>query len=331
MFALDWWWALLLLPLPVVVRRLLASGETLGSAVSVPLLNRYGVSGAQAGRGSKPIGGFVLWLFWIALIAAASRPFWLDEPISRSLSGRDLMLAVDISGSMSETDMMIDSKTASRLDVLKVVVEEFIQRRQGDRIGLILFGSKAYNYVPLTFDLETLKTLLLDVSTGLAGRHTAIGDAIGIAIKSMREQAAEHRVLILITDGSNTSGFENPVLAAAAAARQGMTIYTIGVGSDIESLNRTYGAQNVPAGIAMDEKVLQQIASLTGGKYFRAASSSRLQQIYRALDRLEPLQHEYQTHRPRHELFVWPLSLALLIMIGLVASILRQSLVATGP
>ncbi|MDH3761953.1 MAG: VWA domain-containing protein [Gammaproteobacteria bacterium] len=330
MFALDWWWAMLLLPLPVVARRLLAKGEVSQPAVSVPLLNRYGISIAKAGYGSKRFGGLALWLFWIALIIAASRPFWLDDPISRSLSGRDLMLAVDISGSMSETDMMIDSKPASRLDVLKVVVEKFIQRRQGDRLGLILFGSKAYNYVPLTFDLETLKKLLLDVSTGLAGRHTAIGDAIGIAIKSMREQAAEHRVLILITDGSNTSGFENPVLAAAAAARQGMTIYTIGVGSDIESLNRTYGVQNVPAGIAMDEKVLQQIASLTGGKYFRATSSNRLQQIYRALDQLEPVEHEYQTHRPRHELFAWPLSIALLIMIGLVVSILRQSLTSRG-
>jgi Ca-activated chloride channel family protein len=325
MLAFDWWWAMLLLPLPLLSRLVLPACERPEPAISVPLLNRYWTSQVDFRQASTRLSGFGLWLFWVALIIAASRPFWLDEAVSRNLSGRDLMLAVDISGSMSETDMTIDSKTASRLDVLKVVVEKFIERRQGDRLGLILFGSKAYNYVPLTFDLDTLKELLLDVSTGLAGRHTAIGDAIGIAIKSMREQEAEHRVLILITDGSNTAGFENPVLAAAAAAHQGLTIYTIGVGSDIEALNRAYGAQNVPTGIALNEKTLQQIAAVSGGRYFRATSSDRLEQIYLALDQLEPIEHRYQTHRPRNELFVWPLSAALLIVVVLVVAIIRQS------
>jgi Ca-activated chloride channel family protein len=325
MLAFDWWWAMLLLPLPLLSRLVLPACERPEPAISVPLLNRYWTSQVDFRQASTRLSGFGLWLFWVALIIAASRPFWLDESVSRNLSGRDLMLAVDISGSMSETDMTIDSKTASRLDVLKVVVEKFIERRQGDRLGLILFGSKAYNYVPLTFDLDTLKELLLDVSTGLAGRHTAIGDAIGIAIKSMREQEAEHRVLILITDGSNTAGFENPVLAAAAAAHQGLTIYTIGVGSDIEALNRAYGAQNVPTGIALNEKTLQQIAAVSGGRYFRATSSDRLEQIYLALDQLEPIEHRYQTHRPRNELFVWPLSAALLIVVVLVVAIIRQS------
>ena len=325
MLAFDWWWAMLLLPLPLLSRLVLPACERPEPAISVPLLNRYWTSQTGFSQSSTRLGGFGLWLFWLALIIAASRPFWLDDAVSRNLSGRDLMLAVDISGSMSETDMTIDSKTASRLDVLKVVVEKFIERRRGDRLGLILFGSKAYNYVPLTFDLDTLKELLLDVSTGLAGRHTAIGDAIGIAIKSMREQQAEHRVLILITDGSNTAGFENPVLAAAAAAHQGLTIYTIGVGSDIEALNRIYGAQNVPTGIALNEKTLQQIAAVSGGRYFRATSSDRLEQIYLALDRLEPLEYRYQTHRPRSELFVWPLSVALSVVVVLVVRIIRQS------
>lgn len=325
MLGFDWWWAMLLLPLPLLSRLLLPACESPEPAISVPLLNRYWNSGAGFRQSSTRLRGLALWLFWLALIIAASRPFWLSDPVSRNLSGRDLMLAVDISGSMSETDMTIDAKTASRLDVLKVVVEKFIERRRGDRLGLILFGSKAYNYVPLTFDLDTLKKLLLDVSTGLAGRHTAIGDAIGIAIKSMREQEAEHRVLILITDGSNTAGFENPVLAAAAAAHQGLTIHTIGVGSDIEALNRTYGAHNIPTGIALNEKTLQQIAAVSGGRYFRATSSDRLEQIYLALDRLEPVEHRYQTHRPRNELFAWPLSLALLVVVVMMVTIIRQS------
>lgn len=331
MLAFDWWWAMLLLPLPLLSRLILPACDRPEPAISVPLLNRYWISQVDFRQSSTRLSGFGLWLFWVALIIAASRPFWLGDAVSRNLSGRDLMLAVDISGSMSETDMTIDSKTASRLDVLKVVVEKFIERRQGDRLGLILFGSKAYNYVPLTFDLDTLKELLLDVSTGLAGRHTAIGDAIGIAIKSMREQETGHRVLILITDGSNTAGFENPVLAAAAAAHQGLTIYTIGVGSDIEALNRTYGAQNVPTGIALNEKTLQQIAAVSGGRYFRATSSDRLEQIYLALDQLEPVEHRYQTHRPRNELFVWPLSAALLIVAVLVIAIIRRSRESTTP
>lgn len=325
MLGFEFWWAMLLLPLPAVARWLLPSGKPSQLAISVPLLTHYGLSLPAGGQSSSRLTGLGLWLFWIALLIAASRPFWLGEAISRSQSGRDLMLAVDISGSMSETDMTIDSRTASRLDVLKVVVQNFIERRQGDRLGLILFGSNAYSFVPLTFDLDTLRELLLDVSPGLAGRHTAIGDAIGIAIKSMREQRAEHKVLILVTDGSNTAGFENPVLAAAAAAHQGLTIYTIGVGSDNDSLSRTYGVQNVPAGIALNEDLLRQIAAVSGGKYFRATSGDRLEQIYLALDELEPVEHKYQTHRPRSELFVWPLLVAFTILVVRMLITIRQA------
>jgi Ca-activated chloride channel family protein len=230
------------------------------------------------------------------------------------------MLAVDISGSMSEVDMTIGSKTASRIEVLKLVVGNFIGRRDGDRLGLILFGTHAYTYVPLTFDLDTLKQLLADVSTGLAGRHTAIGDAIGLAVKSMREQNTEHKVLVLITDGSNTAGFENPILAAQMANQQGLTIYTIGVGTDAQSLSQTYGIQNIPPGVALNERVLSKIAEVTGGEYFRATNTSKLNNIYLQLDKLEPVEHEYQSHRPRNELFVLPLSAAILVMLFYVAS-----------
>jgi Ca-activated chloride channel family protein len=269
-----------------------------------------------------------VWLFWICLIAAASRPFWLGEPISRTLSGRDLILAVDISGSMSEVDMTINSIAASRIDVLKIVVEKFIDRRQGDRLGLILFGTNAYTYVPLTFDLVTLKKLLLDVTTGLAGRHTAIGDAIGLAIKTMREQNTTHKVLILATDGSNTAGFENPIVAAQAARQQGLTIYTIGVGTDAETLSRTYGRQSIPVGVALNERVLASIAKVTGGEYFRATNALALENIYLALDKLEPVEYQYQAHRPRTELFMMPLAAGFLVMLLLITLSLRDSRLA---
>ena len=170
-----------------------------------------------------------------------------------------------------------------------------------------------------------MKSLLLDVSTGLAGRRTAIGDAIGLAVKSMREQQAEHRVLVLVTDGSNTAGFEDPVISAIAARRQGMTIYTIGVGSDRETLSQTYGNFGIPPGTVLNETALRQIASVTGGQYFRATDTASLERIYAALDRLEPVEHEYQTHQPREELFAFPLALAMgVILLYLVFSVLRM-------
>ena len=325
MLGFEWPWALLLLPLPWLARRLLPAGERAGLAISVPLLNREGIhTSAMQGSASRT-AGLLLWLFWLALLAAASRPFWIGEPVSRTVSGRDLMLAVDVSGSMSETDMSVDSRAASRLDVLKVVAGRFIERRRGDRIGLILFGTRAYNYVPLTFDLDTLKQLLLDVSTGLAGRHTAIGDAIGIAIKAMHEDQASHKVLVLVTDGSNIAGFENSLLAAAAARQQGMIIHTIGVGSDIESLSRVYGRQNIPTGVVLNESLLRGIAEVSGGKYFRATDSEALERIYQSLDELEPVEYQYHSYRPRVALFHWPLLAALILLSALIAARTRWS------
>jgi Ca-activated chloride channel family protein len=256
-----------------------------------------------------------MWAFWVCLVLAASRPFWLGDPVSRTVSGRDLMLAVDISGSMNEADMSVNGKASSRIDVLKLVVGEFIKRRQGDRVGLILFGTNAYTYVPLTFDLGALGDLLADVSTGLAGRHTAIGDAIGLALKTMRKQSSRHKVLILVTDGSNTAGFENPVVAAQAAARQGLTIYSIGIGSDAKTLAKIYGLPAIPTGLVLNERVLRGIAEVSDGRYFRATNRAALEQIYIELDKLEPLEYEYPSQRPRQELYLLPLASGLLLML----------------
>ncbi len=323
MLNLAWWWALALLPLPLLLRRLPVGQHSEEFALAVPLL-QSGLTRQDLTRGStRRWSALCLWLFWICVVLAASRPYWLGDPVSRTISGRDLMLAVHISGSMSEMDMTINSVEASRIDVLKVVVEEFIARRDGDRVGLILFGTNAYTFVPLTFDLDTLKTLLLDVSTGLAGRRTAIGDAIGLAVKSMREQQAEHKVLVLVTDGSNTAGFDDPVISAIAARRQGMTIYTIGVGSDRETLSRAYGNLSIPPGTILNETVLRQIATVTGGQYFRATDTASLERIYAALDELEPVEHEFQFYQPRDELFALPLSAGLVVMLIYLLASLR--------
>jgi Ca-activated chloride channel family protein len=328
MLGFDWWWAMLLLPFPLLSRKILPAADNTDAALAVPLLNHYRFTESSIRYSPSRMTRRCVWLFWVCLMVAASRPFWLGEPISRTLSGRDLILAVDISGSMSEVDMTINSIAASRIDVLKIVAEKFIDRRQGDRLGLILFGTNAYTYVPLTFDLGTLKKLLLDVTTGLAGRHTAIGDAIGLSIKTMREQNSAHKVLILVTDGSNTAGFENPIVAAQAARQQGLTIYTIGVGTDAETLSRTYGRQSIPTGVALNETVLARIAEVTGGEYFRATNTLALENIYRALDKLEPIEHQYQAHRPRTELFMVPLAAGFLVMLLLMTLSIRHSRLA---
>jgi Ca-activated chloride channel family protein len=315
MIGFDWWWGLLLLPLPLIVRRLFVHAKTRQLALSVPLLQGRTSAAKSVDRAALRPAGLCLWALWICLVAAASRPFWLGDPVSRTVSGRDLMLAVDISGSMKETDMTIGGQMTSRIDVLKLVVGEFIERRQGDRLGLILFGTNAYSYVPLTFDLDALGALLEDISVGLAGRHTAIGDAIGLAVQLLRKQRSHHKVLILVTDGANTAGFENPVLAAQVAAQQGLTIYTIGIGSDARALSQVYGQQNIPSGIALDERVLRGIADVSKGRYFRASNHADLEQIYLDLDKLESIEYELQSQRPRQELYLLPLAGGLLSML----------------
>ncbi len=325
MLSFEYVWMFALLPAPLLLRRLLPPVERGEAALAVPLLQRRDAPAPPRGAAATDLAARCLWIFWALLLVAASRPYWLDAPVSRTTSGRDLMLAVDISGSMSEPDMTINGRGASRIEVLKLVADDFIGRRGGDRIGLILFGTNAYAFVPLTFDLDTLRLLLDDVSTGLAGRRTAIGDAIGLAVKSMRDQQARHRVLILVTDGSNTAGFEDPVTSALAARRQGLRIYTIGVGSDEETLRRTYGTQNIPEGTALNEAALRRIAAVTGGRYFRATDGAALERIYAELDRLEPVEHEFRSFRPRRELFALPLALGVLALLACVASMRRRA------
>ena len=316
MIGFDWWWALLLLPVPVFARSLMPALDISAERLRVPMLQSAGLPDTASELSVKPPRTIWLWLFWFCLVLAASRPYWLGEPVSRTISGRDLMLAVDISGSMNEADMTLNGESASRIDVLKLVVGQFIERRQGDRIGLILFGTNAYTYVPLTFDLDFLGLLLDDVSTGLAGRHTAIGDAIGLAVKSMRQQQSQHKVLVLVTDGSNTAGFENPIVAAQSAAQRGMTIYTIGIGTDAETLARIYGSNSIPTGVALNEEVLAGIAEVSSGRYFRATNLAALEQIYLELDKLEPVEYQYQTRRPRFELYRLPLMAGLGLSVG---------------
>jgi Ca-activated chloride channel family protein len=300
-------WALAALPLPLVVWYLLPRAAPGGGALRVPFFAGLMQGRADAGRRSRwPLTLGVL--AWLLLVLAAARPQWVGEPIPLPMQGRDLMLAVDISESMSETDMRIGNQVVDRLTAVKAVAGDFIERREGDRIGLILFGQQAYVQTPLTFDRETAHTLLFESAVGLAGRATAIGDAIGLAVKRLRDAPEQERVLILLTDGANTAGRIGPMKAAELAAEAGVRIYTIGVGADPRSrLGQLLG------GSPLDEQTLNAIAEMTGGRYFRARDVRGLQAIYGALDELEPVESDQQSFRPIDELFAWPLAAALVL------------------
>ncbi|MGH8476907.1 MAG: vWA domain-containing protein [Methylococcales bacterium] len=315
MFEFAWPWAFFLLPLPWLYRSMLpiAMGEA-SAALKVPFFYEF-----EQTRGYMRPPYFRRWqlflaaLIWCLLVASAAQPRWLGEPIQQSVSGRDLLLAVDLSGSMQERDFWIGNDPVDRLTATKSVAGQFIERRAGDRIGLILFGDQAYLQAPLTFDRETVAAFLDEAVIGLAGEKTAIGDAIGLAVKRLRKNPADQRVLVLITDGANTAGLVSPLKAAELAAREGLKIYTIGIGADEMIIRDFFGARRMNPSADLDEKTLSQIAEQTGGRYFRARDTRELEKIYALLDQLEAVEKEKQYYRPKTTLFHWPLGFALIL------------------
>lgn len=316
MIHFAWPWIAAFLPLPFIIRHFSAPIESADeAALRVPFIDEFKTDITERHR--VDVRRRLLWLAiiaWGLLIIAGMRPQWLGDFIEIPVSGRDLMLAVDLSGSMQQQDFMIKNQRVDRLTATKQVAGEFIERRIGDRLGLILFGEQAYLQTPLTFDRTTVKTLLHEAAIGLAGKATAIGDAIGLAVKRLREQDEASRVLVLLTDGANTAGAVDPVAAADLAASAGLKIYTIGIGAD-EMIERSFfGSRRVNPSRDLDEKTLTAIADKTGGRYFRARDTEQLQQIYNILDRLEPIAKDVQRFRPQTALFYWPLSMALVLM-----------------
>lgn len=325
MIELAWPWMLLLLPLPWLWRRLAPPADPIrGAALRVPFMAEIENPGSD-----RDAGAFKRWpmliavLAWALLLLASARPQWLGDPIELPVSGRDLMLAVDLSVSMQEQDFQIQGQSVDRLTATKWVAGDFIDRREGDRIGLILFGDRAYLQTPLTFDRETVKTLLHESSIGLAGGSTAIGDAIGLAVKRLRENDESSRILVLLTDGANNSGVLDPLRAAELAAHEGLTIYTIGIGADRMLRRRLFGSQLVNPSTDLDERTLSAIAEKTGGRYFRARNTDELAQIYQLIDRIEPVEQDPFNLRPVTALYFWPLSAALAMSLLLMLA-LRQ-------
>jgi len=321
MFQLEWPWVLAVLPLPLLVYWLLpASGAGQQAALRVPLIDdfRFGIDFVE-GISPQRWRQYLSLLAWILLVFAASRPQWLGEAIEIPVSGRDLMLAVDLSDSMRTGDFKIAGKQVNRLQATKVVASQFIEQRRGDRLGLILFGTQAYLQAPLTFDSTTVNRLLQESAIGLAGERTAIGDAIGLAVKRLDLQSDNSRVLVLMTDGANTAGEVTPLKAAQIAAERDLRIYTIGIGADEQIESTWFGLRRSNPSAQLDEKTLREIARLSGGRYFRARDSEELAKIYQLLDELEPMPRDTRYLRPVKSLFVWPLALSLALCGLLVA------------
>ncbi|WP_245318553.1 VWA domain-containing protein [Bradyrhizobium sp. DOA1] len=243
---------------------------------------------------------------WVLLVAALARPQWVGEPVTREVSARDLILAIDISGSMDQHDFKAaEGEVLTRLDGVKEVVKEFIARRKGDRVALILFGTKAFVQVPFTQDLRTAQLLLEQTSVGMAGPQTAIGDTIGLAIKTFAASAAKQKLLVLLTDGNDTASRVPPEHAADISRQNEVAVYTIGVGDPAAS-----GENRV------DLSVLQGIANTTGGHFFRAEDGAQLRAIYADIDRLVPGRLQTLSWRPKLPLFQWPLGAA--VVLGLL-------------
>ena len=325
-----WPWLLAALPLPLLVHALVPPRRTMESALRVPWGERVQRI-AAAGGGSVRVHGFrwMAFLAWCLLCVAAARPQQLGPPVAPPQVGRDLMLAVDLSGSMGEEDMQLGGNIVDRLTAAKAVLSDFLDRRAGDRVGLIVFGDRAYALTPLTLDRDSVRDQLAASVVGLAGRSTAIGDAIALATKRLqpstdsdRMQApAKQHVLILLTDGVSNAGTLEPEKAAAIARDSGVRIHTIAFGGNGGSLS-LFGFQLPMGGDDVDEAGLQRIAALTGGRFFRARDTSDLAGIYAEIDKLEPVQRQGRVVRPRIERYPFPLGAAL--SLGLLALVLGR-------
>lgn len=311
-------WILLLLPLPLLIRS--GNKNQLSGHLHLPGSSELSASQTSANKRHK---SYLQYLMWAALLLALARPQWFGEPIELPSEGRDLMVAVDLSGSMEFSDMVLDGRIVERFTLVQKVVGDFIERRSGDRIGLILFADHAYLQSPLTQDRRSVATFLREARVGLVGRQTAIGEAIALAVKRFEDLEESNRVLVLLTDGTNNAGNISPEQAAAIAAERKITIYTVGVGAEITSMSGTGRDRRNPS-VDLDEAQLKRIAETSGGQYFRARSSDELERIYQEIDKLQPVARDVQTYRPKSELFYYPLALALAL--SLLATLSAASL-----
>jgi Ca-activated chloride channel family protein len=326
----EYLWAFFLLPLPFLIWLIAPPFREQQQALKIPFFEEAArAAGLKPSRGAivmkrSVLQWFLALIVWGLVVTSLARPQWVEDPIEKIQSARDIMLAIDLSQSMEANDFIDrDSNRIDRLEAVKQVVDEFITRREGDRIGLVVYGAAAYPQVPFTLDHESVRILLDETEIGMAGPRTAIGDAIGLSIRLFEASEVEEKVLILLTDGNDTSSKMPPDKAADIAAAQGIVIHTIGIGNP-----ETTGEEQV------DLEALQKIAETTGGRSFRGEDQEGLKSIYATLDEMTPKNYEVFSYRPKIPLFHWPLgaavSLLLLFEIGMILRFLIPRILSTG-
>jgi len=302
-------WVLWLAPLPLIVRWLAPPRRVVRPAVRVPFLPRILAAGGKPNdrsrEGELPL--LVRWGVWLLVLAALARPQWLEPPIDRSLPTRDLLLLVDLSGSMDHQDFTnATGQAVDRLTAVKEVLGEFLTQREGDRVGLVVFGTAPFLQVPFTTDLQLCRQLLEETAVRMAGPRTAFGDAIGLGIKLFDESEVPTRTVIALTDGNDTGSAIPPGEAAKVARDRGITIHTVAIGDPT-----TVGEE------ALDEEALREVAQVTNGEYFLAINREEMAEVYQRLDQIETRQVETVSHRPRRELFYWLVAAALICSLAM--------------
>ncbi|MEZ5582661.1 MAG: VWA domain-containing protein [Candidatus Competibacteraceae bacterium] len=328
MLSLAYPWLLVLLPLPWLVRRFVPPHRQIRLGLYAPFLDRLAeLTGQTPQSGATVVANppaqlAVVTGIWCLLIVALARPVWLDDPLVKVIPSRDMLVAIDLSGSMEREDFS-DGKgqQLSRMDAVKQVLDAFLANREGDRVGLVFFGTGAFVQAPFTDDLEVIRLLLEEAQPRMAGPKTALGDAIGLAMTLFERSDLDDRVLILLTDGNDTGSLVPPERAAELAKQRNVVIYAIGVGDPTSAAEEP-----------LDEKLLRQITQATGGEYFFAADRANLAGVTEKIDALTPREAETVTHRPRHDLFHWPLGIALLLSLPypLLTALGRRSTAQDG-
>jgi Ca-activated chloride channel family protein len=313
--------ALLALPLPLLAWWLLPPQRERVSALRVPFFEKIAAAaGSEARAGAvilrrRWLQLLVATLVWLLLVAGLAKPEWVGEPVVRIEAARDIMLALDLSASMDYYDFPgEDGNDVSRFTAVQRVVDRFVAERESDRIGLIVFGSKAYLQLPFTRDLDTARALVDLMEVGMAGPKTALGDSIGLAIRSFEDSEVDDRLLILLTDGNDTASKMTPVNAADIAKLNGVEIYTIGIGDTAAT-----GEDRV------DFDVLAAIARRTGGEFYNAEDEAALDAVYRRIDETAVADVRTQSWRPRESLVHWPAGFAVILVLLTYSGLLLTS------
>lgn len=316
MLEFSWPLVFLALPLPLLIYWLMPRAPRQDAALRVPFYSQLRKLETDSSRhySQSLLRLIACGAIWLMVVTAGAKPQWIGEPMQIPTTGRDMMLTLDMSGSMEARDMFLNNTQLSRFQVMKAVISDFVEKRRGDRLGLSLFAAHAYILTPMTYDLGTVQRLVEELEIGMIDESaTAIGDAIGISVKHLRTHPENRRIMILLTDGINNAGELTPVQAAQLARTEGITMHVVGIASDQFAQRSMFGSRPGALISEIDDATMAEIAEMTGGRYFRARTLEDMVDIYAELDAMEPIEQDEQTYRPVTQLFHWPLGTALLL------------------